>query len=75
MPSERTETEEMEPSQSLQQKKKKKMLALISEIKIHDMVPPAINRHYFCSWRSRCCSSKVAKGRETSEARLGVDSL
>lgn len=48
---------------------------MVSEIKIHDVVTPAINRHYFCSWRSRCCSSKVAKGRETSEARLGVDSL
>lgn len=30
---------------------------------------------YFCSWRSLCWSSTVAKGREMSEARLTVDSL
>lgn len=30
---------------------------------------------YFCSWRSLCWSSRVAKGSEISEARLGVDSL
>lgn len=34
-----------------------------------------ISAIYFCSWRSLCWSSREAKGREMSEARLGVDSL